>query len=395
MYSVTPKLRRLRLGAITLLAAFTLAACETIDLPQVSVPGLNIGGSNKVQVALLLPKSASDPRVASLASSAEKAARMAMADLGENVEMDLRVYDTAGSETTAALVATRAVDEGAKVIVGPLFGNAAVAASNAVAGRDVNVLSLSNNVEIAGGNLFVLGSTFQNSADRLVGYAFSQGKKRALIVHAKNAGGEAGRAAIAQALARAGVQAAGSEGYEFSQQGVVDAMGRVAAKNRAVGADLVLLTDNYDGALTIVAQLLPEAGVNPSTVQYAGLARWDALPSAFNLPGIQGGWFALPDPGRAAQFKARYNATYGADPHPLAAIAFDGIAAVGASVATGDKNALSAAGLTRGNGFQGAAGIFRLRTNGTNQRGLAVATIQGNQVIVISNAPGSFSGAGL
>ena len=39
-------------------------------------------------------------------------------------------------------------------------------------------------------------------------------------------------------------------------------------------------------------------------------------------------------------------------------------------------------------------GIFRLLPDGTNQRALAVATIQDRKVVVISPAPQSFEGAG-
>ena len=79
---------------------------------------------------------------------------------------------------------------------------------------------------------------------------------------------------------------------------------------------------------------------------------------------------------------------------PVAAIAYDGVAAVGASVATGNRDALNRRGLTLTSGFQGAAGIFRLREDGTVERGLAVATIEGNQVVVLSPAPRSFSSIG-
>jgi hypothetical protein len=68
-------------------------------------------------------------------------------------------------------------------------------------------------------------------------------------------------------------------------------MSRVAERNDFIDADIVFLTADYDGGLPLIAQLLPEAGVDPQVVQYAGLAQWDALPSAFHLPAIQGGWF--------------------------------------------------------------------------------------------------------
>ena len=141
----------------------------------------------------------------------------------------------------------------------------------------------------------------------------------------------------------------------------------------------------------MIAQLLPEAGIDPESVQYVGLSQWDVLPSAFHLPAIQGGWFAMPSPIRTEQFRARFQSVYGNAPHPLAAIAYDGVAAVGASVATGNRDALNRKGLTLIGGFQGAAGIFRLRRDGTIERGLAVATIDGNQVVVLEEAPSSFS----
>ena len=381
-------------ATLILFGAFLITACVGSSSGQRFGGGLRVDGAKKVQVAVLLPIGAKDARVRELAASAEQAARMAMEDLVGSVDMEMRVYDTAGLELQAAEMALLAVDEGAQVIVGPLFAGAANAVGLAVASSGVSVLSLSNNVDIAGGNVFVLGHTFQNTADRLVAYARAQGKSRALIIHANNVAGQAGRDSIEQALRGQGSVAAGIESYEFTQQGVVEAMTRVADRNKLIGADIVFLTADYDGGLPLIAQLLPEAGVDPEIIQYAGLSQWDILPSAFHLPGMQGGWFAMPSPIRAEQFRARFKSVYGRAPHPLATIAYDGVAAVGASVATGNRNALNKKGLTLTSGFQGAAGIFRLRRDGTIERGLAVATIVGKQVFVLEVAPRAFSSFG-
>ena len=213
-------------------------------------------------------------------------------------------------------------------------------------------------------------------------------------MHSNNLAGYAGANAVEKALVANGTASVGKENYNFTQQDVVDAMGRVAIRNELVGADSDFLTADYNGALPLIAQLLPEAGVNPATVQYAGVAQWNSLPSAFSLPGIQGGWFALPSPTRANQFRERFESIYQSVPHPIAAIAYDGVAAVGASIATGKRNALTARGLTLSSGFQGAAGIFRLREDGTIERGLAIATIEGNQVVVLEPAPRTFNNFG-
>ena len=381
-------------ATLIICGAFLITACVGSSNGQRFGGSLRVDGAKKVQVAVLLPIGAEDARVRELAASAEQAARMAMEDLVGSVDMEMRVYDTAGLDLQASKMALLAVAEGAQVIVGPLFAGAANAVGLAVAKTGISVLSLSNNVDIAGGNVYVLGHTFQNTADRLVTYARAQGKRHALIVHAKNVSGQAGRESIEQALRGQGSVAAGIENYEFTQQGVVEAMARVAERNEMIGADIVFLTADYDGGLPLIAQLLPEAGVDPEIVQYAGLSQWDILPSAFHLPGIQGGWFAMPSPIRAEQFRARFRSVYGRAPHPLAMIAYDGVAAVGASVASGNRNALNKKGLTLTSGFEGAAGIFRLRRDGTIERGLAVATIVGKQVFVLEVAPRAFSSFG-
>ena len=67
-----------------------------------------------------------------LAKNLENAARLAMRDLG-GVEIDLRVYGTAGNASKAAAAASQAVNEGAKIILGPVYGEAANAAGVAAA----------------------------------------------------------------------------------------------------------------------------------------------------------------------------------------------------------------------------------------------------------------------
>ncbi|UUV06397.1 MULTISPECIES: penicillin-binding protein activator [Ruegeria] len=385
MFTVCKPVSKLAKAAIALTTAAFLAACE----PGGVGGGPSIDTSNPVPVALLVPRSGD----AALAQSLENAARMAMSDL-PNVKIDLRVYDTAGNPTTATAVAQQAVAEGAKIIVGPVYAQAANAAGLAVLNKNVNVLSFSNNTSIAGGNVFVLGPTFENTANRLVSFAGRQGKANMVIVHSNDAAGQVGQSAIANALANSRVNNAGTVGYDRSQQGVINSVPTIKATVDSTGADSIFMTATTAGALPLFSQLLPEAGVSPATTQFIGLTRWDIPPQTLELPGVQGGWFALPDPSKAQAYRQRYNATYGEAPHPISGLAYDGIAAIGALVSQGKSNALTGAALTQNAGFQGVGGIFRLRPNGTNERGLAVATIQNKQVVVIDPAPQSFSGAG-
>ena len=378
--------RKLISAFIGLFAILSLAAC---DASIGSGPLINT--SRAVPVALLVPKSS--PMAGDLAVSLENAARLAASDL-QSVQIDLRVYDTAGTAQGAALAASSAVNDGARIIVGPLFGEAAAAAGEAVAGRGINVLTFSNNPGIAGGNVFLLGNTFQTSADRLVRYAAAQGKGDIYVVHADAPAEVLGRDAIQRAIAANGGRLAGTSSFPLSQQGVIEEIPNISRDFRGSGATSVFVTSGTSGALPFLAELLPENGMDSENAQFIGLQRLDVPTSALSLKGLQGAWFATPSPDQTGRFNARYQAAFGTLPTPVAGLAYDGIAAIGALVAQGNSNALSATALTQGAGFAGVYGPFRFFPNGTNERGLAVAQIQNNQVIVIDPAPRSFGGAG-
>ncbi len=389
MFSVFVRTRKAIGLLFAILGLTALAACG-VQGPQV---GQNINPGKPVPVALLVPGGSGSANDANLAVSLENAARMAMAELS-GVEIDLRVYNTGGSPNQAAAMATKAVNDGAKIILGPVFAQSANAAGVAVARRNVNVLSFSNNTGIAGGNVFVLGNTFENVANRLVRYAARNGKGRIMILHGNDQAEVQGSQAIQAAISNSGATLAGTASFELSQNGIINAMPTISSKVKSSGAQSVFFTSGTSGALPFLAGLLPENGVSPATTQFIGLQRWDIPSNALALPGVQGGWFALPDPGLSSRFASRYQARYGASPHPIAGLAYDGIAAIGALAKSGRANALTSTALTQSQGFVGVNGIFRLRPNGTNERGLAVAQIQNNQVVVIDPAPRSFGGAG-
>lgn len=383
-----------RKAAYRLFALFSLlwvAACANLPIGGGGASGPSIAAGEAVKVALLLPSGSGDSSDNFIAQNLENAARLAIADLN-GVPIDLRVYSAGADAAQGATAATKAVSEGAQIIVGPLYAESANAAGVAVAGAGINVLSFSNNATIAGGNVFVLGATFQNTANRLVSYSVRQGIDRFMVAHSNDLQGNIGRDAIVNAVRGNGGTVVGTQAYPLSQQGILDNASQIAATATGGGAEGLFLTAGVNADLPILATVLPERGVNPNAIRYIGLTRWDAAPQALALPGLQGGLFAVPDTGMLAQFESRYAAAYGSSPHPLAGLSYDAIAAIGALVASGQRNPLGAAALTSSQGFQGTQGVFRLLSNGTNQRALAVATIRNNQVVILDPAPRSFGG---
>ena len=394
MFAVLTSARKVPGLLVVLFSVSWLAACQ-----PVSISGTGGGGGQAarsgapVPVALLVPHGSNAPQEQKLARDLENAARLAAADMS-GAQIDLRVYGTAGNAAQAQTAAMNAVADGAQIIIGPLHAESANAVAVAVADQNINVLAFSNNTTIAGGNLFILGQTFQDTADRLADFAVRQGKSRIMTVYSDNLSGRLGKQAIEQALTRNGATPAGSVGYQFSQQGVVSAVPQIKTAAAQNGADAIFLTANTAGALPLFSQMLPEAGLSPETIQYMGLSRWDKPPQTLELPGVQGGWFTMPQPQRTAEFRNRFQSAYGDLPHDLAGLAYDGVAVVGALAKSGRSAPLGRAALTQPAGFQGVNGVFRFRPDNSTDRGLAVATIRNNQVVVIDPAPQGFGGAG-
>lgn len=389
-------LRRAVLRAGAIVSAFVLAACEPIgSAEQASGPSIGplIDPGQPVQVALLAPAGSGSADLEWLARSLKNAARMAAAD-AQGATIDLRIYDTGGSTAQAVAQANAAADAGAQIILGPLFAEAANAVGNAMRPREINVLSFSNNAEIAGGNVFILGNSFANVADRLVGYGVRNGKRNIYVVAEDDVAGQLGGRAIETAIARNGARLAGRTNHPVSITGIDTAAPQVIAAANSGQVDAVFMTANNQAVLPYLTEKLAAAGVNSQVTQFMGLTRWDQPAARLTMPQLQNGWFALPDQGLGAQFEARYRGAYGEAPHELGSLAYDGVAAIASLVRAGKRNALTTSGLTQRSGFSGVGGVFRLRPNGTAERGLAVATIRGNQLVILDPAPRGFGGFG-
>ena len=107
-------------------------------------------------------------------------------------------------------------------------------------------------------------------------------------------------------------------------------------------------------------------------------------------PALIGGWFAAPPPEARAEFERKFEDVFGAKPRRLATLAYDATAlAVVLAGAEGGPD-YSAATLRASSGFAGRDGVFRFRSDGTAERGLAVLEIERQGAKVIGDAPRSF-----
>lgn len=376
-------------------ATLGLAACEPVNF---SGPLDAVDPNQPVVVALMVPLASGNSVTDQLAQNMVNAANMAVRDVsGANI--DLRVYETGGNAEMATAAANRAVEDGAQIMVGPLYSASTAAIAPIAAQAGINVLSFSNTTTVAGGNVFIMGVTFDTIADRLVRQAVSEGKTNIAIVHQEGVSGESGKGSIERAIMRNGGNLTTAVSYPLNLTEMGEAASGIADTLRASNSNAVFFTDSpLRGLGFITASLASNRFRTKRDAQFMGLSRWDSSNEVLVTPSLQGGWFAVPDPGLTLQFETRYQLAYGIEAHQLSGLAYDGIAAVGAMIsaarASGENNAFSTERLTDPAGFAGVTGIFRFRADGTNERGLAIMKVEDGVATMISAAPRSFGVAG-
>lgn len=392
MLQIRNSFRKAAKTLATCACAAVLAACSATGPAQVSSSGVDVDPNQPVQVALLVPTGSGDPGKEEIGRSLINAAQLAQRDI-QNAEIDLRIYPTSGTTGGGAAAANQAVSEGAKIIVGPLFSTATAGAEPVARSAGIKMLSMSNNPEVASNTTYILGNTFANAASSLVSYGLSQGLRNYGIVYPSNLGGETARNAAASAVTQGGANLVGSEPYNLSVEAIRSAAAPAAAALNARGANAVILTDGPTDGLGYIADALRVNGLSSDNVRFLGMQRWDTSGEIMALESLQGDVFAAPDPAQLGVFNGRYLTTYGENPHTLAGLSYDGVAAIGAMISqarTDGNSTFSDQRITSDTGFVGATGLFRFRPGGTNQRTLAIFEVQSGQANMIRSAARSF-----
>jgi hypothetical protein len=380
--------RRAAVGLI--LGAPLLGACASVQqsLGQFSQAGpagpaqqpLAVG-NGQVKVGLILPLSAAgNAGVAAL--SMKNAAEMALAEF-QNPNIQLLIKDDAGSAQGAQQGTQQAVDEGAEIILGPLFALSVPATAQITRARGVSVIAFSTDSSVAGRGVYLLSFLPESDVNRIIEYSASTGKRSFAAMLPDNAYGNVVEGAFKQAVGRRGGRIAAFEKYGADRA----APARTVAQALG-GADALFIADDGDSVVT-VAEALTAAGANLKNIQLLGTGLWDN-PRVFASPALQGGLYAAPDPAGFRGFSARYRAKFGTDPVRTATLAYDAVALVAALARTQGPQRFSPEVLTNPSGFAGIDGLFRFRPDGSNERGLAVMRVTTGGGVPVAGSPKSF-----
>jgi branched-chain amino acid transport system substrate-binding protein len=407
-----------------------------------SLPGIHLtpppGVVPVTRVAILLPLSGPDTKLGQALLNASQLALFSLAGDG----FALLPVDTGGTPDGAEAAVRSALEDGARLILGPVFASSVAAASPRTRQAGVQMIAFSNDRSVAGNGVYIMGFTPETQIGRVMAYAAARGVKRLAVLLPEGVYGTRVEKSLRAAAGLIGITVSRVARYgPLDTQSLSPIVRRLAnydarrsvllarrkeldgktdeaslrALKRLEGLDTLgdvdfdaVLMPEGAGVLRALAPLLPFYDVEPRKVRMLGTAQWDDSALATE-PALFGGWFPAPPPGARRAFETLYHKTYGATPPRLASLAYDATAlaavltrargpaaqlaagpAPGAPAATAFQSVFTLDALTAANGFSGVDGIFRLLPSGLVERGLAVMEVRNRRFVVVSPAPATF-----
>ncbi len=342
-----------------------------------------------VNVAILLPLSGAQ---ANLGEAMLQGAQMALFDMGYT-KFNLMPRDTGGTPNGAATAATSAINDGAQIILGPLFADSVRAIKPIARSKNINVIAFSTDWTLADNNTYLMGFMPFAQVDRVAKYAVARGHKNFALIAQQDAYGNAVSGHFTETALKNGGQISTSIRYQANDMSVVNQIENIALDAQGKPAFSAVFMPGGATQTDTVSSALSYNKMVPSEVKRLGTGLWDD-PRIAAQPNMQGAWFAAPAPRVRAQFEREYSANYGAKPPRLSSLAFDATA-LAANLAkkgfdAGNRPAFNAGAITNPNGFAGTDGIFRFKTNGLVERGLSILELRNGSIVEVDAAPTRF-----
>lgn len=395
-----------------------------------------------IRVGVLLPLTGDS---AKLGESLRNAAMMSLFDIGSQ-RLILQFYDTQetkdGSTEGARKAAELAINQGAELIIGPVYAKSVRAIRPATHSADIGVITFSSDPVNLGDGIFTISTLTSQQVEHIVKFACDKGYKRFALLSQDNAVGDiismAAKTAVNSCggvITKAGFYDPRTEDMQSAVAAVMpkmledleterdDEIKRLEKSEDLIAEGKPVLVKNeetggYEPRRMTLNQLhetiealknkeiirdpfefdailLPEEGSRlrslgallsyydvPPEIKVLGTSQWaDSKPAREQA--LIGGWFShLPSEGFAS-FANRYKALYGEKPPRIVSQAYDAVALAAILAETGS---FSFKNLTTVSGFKGIDGLFRLLPNGLSERGLQVLGVEKKGTVTLAPA---------
>jgi branched-chain amino acid transport system substrate-binding protein len=362
-----------------------------------------------IKIALLVPLSG---KYSDTGKQLFQAAQLALFMLNES-RIALIPMDTKGTSFGAQEAAKKAVDKNVQLIIGPLFASSARAIAPIATNAGIEFITFSNDESLTDSGALLIGLTPQQQLHRIVNYAIGKGIEDYVSIIPNNALGAAEAKVLRETVTQyQGTSVLKTEIFLQKKGGKARHLNKhvrnvlYAAVRTKPQKDYNEELEMYnfdpirypralfmDGSLSQIKEILDTMQKNRlfdnRKIQLLGTARL-ADQAVISHPVLEGAVLTMLENDRKAYFEKIYGESFDKKPHQIAGLAFDGVALAATLAAISDKGDFSREAITNPRGFIGVNGIFRIKTNGLPERGLAVMQIQDGKLMEVESAPRSF-----
>ncbi|MEL6298144.1 MAG: penicillin-binding protein activator [Pseudomonadota bacterium] len=347
-------------------------------------------------IALLVPLTATG-QTAEIAKRLKQAGELALFEY-RNPSLQLVVKDTQGTPDGARAATQAAIQQGAEIIIGPLFAKSVTAAAEIARPAGIPVVGFSNNPAVAGNGVYLLSFLADQEIERVVSHATASGVQRFAGLIPAGTYGDTLQAAFRGALTRNGGLLVDLQRYPPGATGMLARIDDLieAIKGPAEApivpprADAIFVPGDQ-GMLPTIGAALENGKLNTKAVRLLGNGGW-GYPGIGRTRATHGGWYAAPDPAGFEAFAGKFSQTFGSQPPRIASFAYDGVAIAAALAKAYPKGQrYQPAQMTNASGFTGVDGAVRFSSSGLSERALAVIEVTANGPQIVSPAPASFS----
>ena len=331
------------------------------------------------RVALLVPLSGQNGAVG---QSIANATTMAILDTSAD-NLRITTYDTTQG---AAVAATKALADGNRLILGPLLASNVEEVRGVISRSNVPLISFSNDTNVAGRNVFVMGHIPEQSINRTISYARSQGATNFGALFPNGDYGSRAESALDNALANYGGLLAGSERYNRGNQAIINAAQRLNEKGEY---DAVLIADSARLSTIASGEFRKEDG---SPTRILGTELWSGENAVTRASALRGALFSAVSNQRFRRFSDSYEARFGSKPYRIATLGYDSVLLtlrIARDWRIGSNFPTSR--LRESDGFLGLDGAFRFGANGVVERAMEVREVGDGTIKTVSAAPTRFA----
>ena len=176
------------------------------------------------------------------------AAEMALAEF-QNPSIQLLIKDDNGTPQGAQQGAQQAVEEGAEIILGPLFAQSVPAVAQIARARSIPVIAFSTDSSIAGRGVYLLSFLPESDVNRIVEYSAGIGKRSFAALLPDNAYGNVVEASFKAAVPRRGGRVVAFEKYGADRAAAARTVAQALGSADAPAAFIVPASEEFQALL--------------------------------------------------------------------------------------------------------------------------------------------------